>query len=214
MTGIWPVVLFILVLSAGCTSQFPFDSGSNQGWRIAGLYQDGTLNPITGFFSDDPAPWLDAQNSPTAPPSFDPLGDSIGCIALGSGGTTLPAGPGGYWAWHFNSPDLSQNTDWQGKPGIKADLVADMASAHNQVWAQFVVKVRKPDTSISYYTDAVFHPLSLNVPYGSNSWQTLTLNVSSLGIPPGSTLVNVNIRIFGYQGYYDGYVLLDNVYWF
>jgi hypothetical protein len=213
--SLWPIVLLALVFASGCGSGYDFDTGSNMGWRTAGLYEDGTLTPITGYFGDDSASWVDGQNSPTAPPAFDPLSDGIGCIVLGLGGATLPEGPLGYWAWHFNSPDLSQNEYWQGKAEIRADLVADMASTQNsEVWAEFVVKVKKPDTTISYYTDDVFHSLPLNVSYTSNSWKTFTLDMTSLGMPAGTTILNVNIRIFGHAGVYDGFVLLDNVFCF
>lgn len=213
--NMWLIGALLLVALSGCVNEYDFNNGSNMGWRTAGLYEDGSLNPIVGFFSDDPASWVDGQNSPGAPPGNDTLGDGIGCIALGTGGANLPEGPGGYWAWHFNSPDLSSNTDWQGISGINADFVAIMASAQNtEVWAQFVVKVRKPDATISYYTDGVFHSLPLNVSYPSSTWQTFTLNMSSLGIPAGSTLLNINIRIFGQQGGYDGFVLLDRVFSF
>jgi hypothetical protein len=101
-TKLLTVIFIFLFLTSPIYSQtFDFNNGTNQGWRRVGLYDNGGLTPIPGFFSNDPAPWVDGQNSPNAPPGFDPLGNNIGALAVGTGGATYP-----------NSPTNNSNIHW------------------------------------------------------------------------------------------------------
>lgn len=99
----------IFVASTASATIFDFNNGTNQGWRRIGLYDDGGLSPISGAFSNDPAPFSDGQNSPGSPPAFDPLGDGIGSIAVGTGGFTTPASPTGNSFLHWDQPCPKQN---------------------------------------------------------------------------------------------------------
>lgn len=209
--SLWLILAASLV--TGCVSQFAFDAGDNQEWRTAGLYQDNTMTPIAGSFSDDPAGWADGRNSPNAPPANDP-GDEAGAIMLGTTGSSLPAGPMGLWSWHLNSPDLGSRSNWQQLSGIRADVVGDMATGPTsvQISAKLVVIMELPDGTMSEFTDGVMHNVPINLTAANASWQTLTLDFAPLSIPSGSTLRYISVRIFGPAAHYDGFVLLDRVF--
>ena len=209
-----PVLIVVCFLIASCAAtEFSFDDGDNQGWTAAGLYEDNSFNPITGSFSDVPAPWFDGQDSPNSPPSTDALGNGDGSIGIGTGGTTFPAGPSGLWAWHLTSPDLSSRSHWQGISGIRADMTGIMSTTPTtvQMTARLYVRVQQPDGTIAYFTDDVLHNVPINVSATAATWQFLSLDMSALGIPAGSTLLNINVRVFGPAAHYDGFVFLDKV---
>jgi hypothetical protein len=182
---------------------FTFDA-NNQGWRLAGLYDDGDLTPIAGFFGDDPAGWFNAG------------GAHGGVLLLGSGGFTFPDSPSGsnFLHWDLNSPDLSGNAEWQGIDSFTYDVTGENIAITGDSSVQGVVKVRNPDNTVSYYTDGVFHPLLGTVGGNPTPWTTFSVDVGGLGLPAGSTLLGLNIRFFfeaGSPNSHDGYFFLDNV---
>ena len=104
VSGVLFILSLIFFVSIAHSTTFDFNT-DNQGWRKVGLYDGDSLDPIPGYFSDDPAPWSDVPGS--------------GAIYLGSGGFTMPASPSGgtYLHWDLNSPDLSGNAGYQHKAG-------------------------------------------------------------------------------------------------
>jgi hypothetical protein len=174
-------------------------NANNQGWRMVGLYDDGDLTPVPDFFSDDPAGWTNVTRS--------------GAIALGSGGFKTPPSPtrDTFLHWDFNSPDLSTDTQWQGISAFSYDITGDFlasSSVSQNVFVQAVLHVRKPDSTESFFTDFSFH----EIPLEFGGWVTHTLDVTSLGMPAGTILLNVNLRIFfNASTGYDGFILVDNV---
>lgn len=192
-------------LAAFSASAAPFTfNANNENWRLAGLYDDGGLDPIPGFFGDDPAPW------------FNSGGAHGGVLLLGSGGFTFPSSPTAdpFLHWDLNSPDLSAAADWQGISSFTYDVNGENIAITGDSFVQGVIRVRKPDNSISYYTDNVFHQLLGSLDPNPTPWTTLSLDVASLGVPLGSTLLDLNIRFFfeaGSPNGHDGYFFLDNV---
>jgi hypothetical protein len=118
-----------------------------------------------------------------------------------------------YLHWDLNSPDLSGQADWQAATSFSYDVFGGMASAQaTNNWVQAILKVRKPDNSISYFTDGQFRPIPTQQSPGFETWQSFTVNVNALGVPVGSTLLGLNMRFFFEPDFaYDGYIFLDNV---
>jgi hypothetical protein len=210
-------VLAALLAGASSSAQvggvFGFDDGTPQGWRIAGLYEDGGLEPIPDFFSDVPAPWRDDLDAPSAPPGVDKNDGLIGAIVLGkSPGQVYPVGLT-FWAWHFNSPDLDSLPEWQSatKARIRVTNLMTTEGPASRNWIQFVVVIEDVDHAIRYFTDGVFHEIPPNVPLASRSWSTSTLDIASLRLPQPSTLRRLQLRVFGENDYYAGFIALDDV---
>ena len=167
---------------------------------MVGLYDAGGLNPITDYFSNDPAPHTSAYGSPSA-----------GAIMLGSGGFTFPSSPTGdtYLHWDLNSPNISSNAQWQGISSFSYRITGQYISTTRPIYVQAVLRVRKPDSTIAYFTDGNFPEIYTE---SSGYWQTRNVNVSSLGMPAGTTILNINLRIFfEAESGHDGYVLVDHV---
>ena len=195
-----------LVVSPASAGTFTFNA-NNEGWRLAGLYDDGGLTEVPGWFGDDPALWFNAG------------GAHGGVILLGSGGFDFPDSPTGsqFLHWDLNSPDLSGAADWQGIGSFTYDVKGASPpgiAITGDSYVQGVIRVLKPDATISYYTDGVFHQLFGILDPIPTPWTTFSLNVAGLGVPVGSTLLNLNIRFFfeaGSPNGHDGFFELDNV---
>jgi hypothetical protein len=213
--GVLFILPFLIFVSAAYSTTYDYNDGTAQGWTVAGLYDGGTLNPLPVWFGVDPATWLDRQNSPGSPPAYDPLGNNIGSIGLGAiEAYSYPAGDSGFWGWYFNSPDLSADSQWQGISSVTADLTGGSMTARDpddDIWAQFVLHVKKPDLTESYYTDGAFHQIPINLLYDQSQWNTYTLDVADLLMPAGTEILNVQVRILGEAGYYTDFIHLDNV---
>ena len=207
------IMVSILTASPASATMFDFNDGTGQGWRRIGLYDDGGLTPIPGFFSDDPAPFFDGQNSPGSPPTFDPIGDGIGSTGVGTGGFTTPASPtsSAFLHWDLVSPDLSSDVQWQGISAFTYDVTGGgMFSVNGDNFVQAVLHIQKSDGSDSFFSDRIFNPIPISQPYNQSSWTTHTVDMSS--IPAGSTLLDVNLRIFfDTKEGYDGFIQVDNV---
>ena len=171
-------------------------TANNQGWRVVGYYDDGGLVAVNGYFSNVPAIWTDTYDS--------------GAIIMGSEDFTTPPSPSGDKWLHrdFNSPDLSTDTSWQGATSISYDVAAFMDPYWDSIYVQAVLHVRKPDLTESYFSDFIQH----EIPLDDQSWNKHTLDVSALGMPAGTVVLNLNLRIF-YKASsgYNGFVLVDNV---
>ena len=177
---------------------FNFDLNT-QGWRMVGLYDDGDLTPIAGFFDD------------RSPPYYDPNEAGFGAIALGENDFDLPASSSGSQSlhWDLNSPDLSNYLDWQASPNITYDITGEFINSSSPIFVEAVLHVRKPDGAESYFSDFAFHPIPLG---SSGGWNTHSLDVTSLGIPSGTVILNLNLRIFfDPLSSIDGYIAVDNV---
>ena len=184
---------------AGHSAAFDFPS-NNEAWRTLGLYDDGGLTPVPGWFSDDPAGWFALWGSP-----------GLGALILGSGGFTFPPSPTGspFLHWDLNSPDVSGTASWQGISSFSYNITGDEIATTAAIYVEAVLRVRKPDNTISYFTDNIFHEIP-TAPSGS--WDTHTVNVAALGMPAGTTILNVNLRIFFEPSSgHDGYVAVDHV---
>jgi len=193
-------------LAASSASAAPFTfNADNENWRLAGLYDDGGLTPVVGYFGDDPAAWFNNGG-----------GAHGGVILLGSGGFGFPSSPSGsqFLHWDLNSPDLSAAADWQGIGSFTYDVTGENIAITGDSFVQGVIRVRKPDNSIVYYTDNVFHQLLGSLDPNPTPWTTFSLDVAGLGVPVGSTLLDLNLRFFfeaGSPNGHDGYFFLDNV---
>ena len=194
--GIFWILTFFLFASPALSSTFTFDT-NNQGWRGVGLYDGGGFDQIPGCFSDDSAGWSSVSGS--------------GALLLGSGGFTMPYSPTGnqYLHWDLNSPDLSADGQWQGVTAFRYDVTGKYMASFNSIYVQAVLHVEKPDGSTSYFTDEVFHEIPLEA---SGGWATHTVDVTDLGMPAGTVILDVNFRIFFEAGSgHDGFIMVDNV---
>jgi len=192
------VSVSLLVLPAHATT-FTFDA-DNQAWRNAGLYHNGDLTPIAGFFGDDPAFWFNDGGN--------------GVLLLGSGGFPFPDSPSGFLHWDLNSPSLSGDAQWQGISSFSYDVKGEQIAVIGDSWVQAVVHVRKPDLTESYYTDGIFNQLFGSLSPTPTPWTTFSVDVASLGIPAGSTILDLNIRFVfesGSPNGHDGFFFFDNV---
>jgi hypothetical protein len=176
---------------------FNFNS-NNQGWNRAGFYDSGGLTQIAGYFQNLPVGWTN------------------GVIYIGSDSLTLPPSPSGdTWIhWDFNSPDLSSDVLWNGATSFTYDISGANMTGYtgdslHPISVQAVLHVRRPDLTESYFTDAQFHP----IPLGSlGGWSTQTVNISALGMPVGTVILNINLRIFFQSSSsIGGHIMLDNV---
>ena len=196
---LWMFVLCGVVASACQAIDFTFDGGSKQGWQRRGWYDGGGLDPVSGYFTDQPA------------------SAAFGSLILGFGeGGFAPASPNGYSFLHqdFDSPDLGTQADWQSAGTLSYDVLGNLNTAGGApaTWVQAVLKVRKPDSSVSYFTDGLFHEIPTRDQPGYGVWQTHTVDIDALGIPSGSTLMNLNMRFFFEpRAFYSNLLYLDNV---
>ena len=192
------ILMFVFLASTVQATTFDFAT-DNQGWSLAGFYDDGGLVPISGFFSDGPAPW-------------SPL--ETGVILLGSGGATNPASPTGdsFIHWDLNSPDLSADSQWQGIQSFTYDVSGEQIAVTGDTFVQAVLLIQLEDGTDTFFTDGIFNQIfgTLN-PGGPTPWTTYTVDMS--GLPAGSTLTGLNMRFFFQPEPFghDGYFLLDNV---
>ena len=167
---------------------------------MVGLYDAGGLTPIDQYFSDVPAPHTTSYGSPSA-----------GAIMLGSNGYTFPSSPteDDFIHWDLNSPNLSNDSQWQGISSLSYRITGQYIWTSQPIWVEAVLHVLKPDQTESYYSDFIFH----GIPIGSNGyWQTHSVDVASLGMDPGTIILDVDLRIFFYaNSSHEGYVLVDQV---
>ena len=63
--------------------------------------------------------------------------------------------------------------------------------------------------TIAFFTDGALHNVPINVLQTAATWQSFTLDTSSM--LAGSTVLNVSVRIFGPAAVYNGFVFLDRV---
>jgi hypothetical protein len=183
---------------------FKFDS-DNQGWRNIGLYDDGGLAAIPGFFSDVPAPWKVAVQLSNG------MLVGAGVIGLGSGGFTMPPSPSGnrFLHWDLNSPDLSNNDQWQGITAFTYDITGAFMASVAPISVEAVLHVRKPDSTESFFSDFIFHAIPLA---NAGGWTTHTVDVAALRMPTGTIILNINFRIFFEASTgHDGFIFIDNV---
>jgi len=137
-----------------------------------------------------------------------------GGILVGPGERfSMPASPTGdtFLHWDLNSPDLSNEKQWQGITALRYDVRGENMSSIEEsiVQVETVLNVRKPDGSISYFTDFNFHEIPLGK---SGSRETYTLDVNALGMPEGTIILKINFRFFFKAlSTYDGYIIIDNV---
>jgi len=196
VVALFAATLLLMALS-GSSAAFDFNS-NNDTWTAAGLYDDGGLTPLPApWFGTGPAGWTAAYGSP-----------SPGAILIGSGGMTFPASPTGsaYLHWDLNSPDLSASSEWQGMTSFSYN-VGDYIWTSQAIYVQAVLRARKPDNTIGYFSDGLFNAIPTN-----GSWQTYTANVAAFGMPAGRIILNINLRIFHKPGSgIDGFVLVDHV---
>jgi hypothetical protein len=86
---------------------------------------------------------------------------------------------------------------------------ANIWTSHEPIYVQTVLHVLKPDLEESYFTGE-FHPIN-------DYWEIHTEDVSTWGMPAGTTILDINLRIFfhaspyGASSSYEGYVLVDHV---
>ena len=196
VSGVLSILALFFFVSVAHSTTFDFNT-DNQGWRRVGLYDCGSLDPIPGYFSDDPAPWSDVPGS--------------GAIYLGSGGFTMPASPSGstYLHWDLNSPDLSGNVQWQGITSFTYDVTGEYMWSSATIYIQAVLHVKKSDGTESYFSDFQFHEIPLE---SAGAWDSHTLDVTNLGLPAGATILGVNLRIFfEASSGHDGFIFVDNV---
>lgn len=196
VSGVLSILALFFFVSVAHSTTFDFNT-DNQGWRRVGLYDNGSLVPVPGYFSDDPAPWSDVPGS--------------GAIALGSGGFTMPASPSGntYLHWDLNSPDLSGNVQWQGITSFTYDVTGEYMWSSANIYIQAVLHIKKSDGTESYFSDLQFHEIPLE---SAGAWESHTLDVTSLGLPAGTTILCVNLRIFfEASSEHDGFIFVDNV---
>ncbi|MEA1867913.1 MAG: FG-GAP repeat protein [Thermodesulfobacteriota bacterium] len=196
VSGVLSILALIFFVSVAHSTTFDFNT-DNQGWKRVGLYDNGSLVPVPGYFSDDPAQWSDVPGS--------------GAIALGSGGFTMPASPSGstYLHWDLNSPDLNGNVQWQGITSFTYDVTGEYMWSSANIYIQAVLHVKKSDGTESYFSDFQFHEIPLE---SAGAWDSHTLDVTSLGLPAGATILGVNLRIFfEASSGHDGFIFVDNV---
>ena len=179
------------------SDKFTFDY-SNQEWRHAGLYDAGGLNPVLDFFHEGPAGyWSDVPGS--------------GVIRFFTLEFLMPDSPTNdqYLHWDLISPDLNTVNQWQGITSFQYDVTGEGMSSNKSVSVQAVLRVKKPDGSISYFTDGQFNEIPLA---SAAQWNTFFVDVEGLGMPAGTIVLNVNLRFFFEAGMaYDGYISVDNV---
>ena len=168
---------------------------NNQEWRRAGFYDGGTLNPIEGYFSDLPVGWTN------------------GTIYIGSRTLTLPSSPtDAEWIhWDFNSPNLSEDKLWNEATTFGYDITGSEMTGYSgdAMYVQTVLRVRKPDSTETFFTDGKFHKIWLG---NEGYWQHQTVSISGLEMPAGTVILNINLRIFFRpSSWIGGHILLDNV---
>jgi hypothetical protein len=182
-----------------CTG-FHFDS-TNERWRMVGLYDDGGLDPIPNYFMDVSAPYFYDYGSP-----------SPGSIGLGSSGGSFPNSPSGdtWLHWDLNSPDLSSDDQWQDMSSLSYRITGEnIWTSRTPIYVQTVLHVRRPDQVESYFAGG-FHVIN-------EYWEIITEDVSTWGMPAGTTILDINLRIFfqaapiGATSSYEGYVMVDHV---
>jgi len=188
------------LIAMTATSGIAFDfAGDNQNWYEAGIYDAGGLTRIANNFWTVPARWL------------NDAGDGVSLI--GTGGYRLPDSPTGdtYVHWDLGSPDLSLNAQWQNITSFSYEVDgSDMASTRD-VYVQAVLNVRKPDASVSYFTDRQFHLVPTAGDVGAGPARH-TVDVTALGMPAGTTILRVNLRFFfEARSGVDGFIHVDDV---
>lgn len=74
---------------------------------------------------------------------------------------------------------------------------------------QAIIHVKKSDGTESYYSDFQFHDIPLE---SAGAWDSHTLDVTSLELPAGATILGVNFIIFfEASSGHDGFICVDNV---
>ena len=183
----------VLTIVENDTFGFTFNS-NNQGWRRAGFYDGGGLSQIQGYFVETSVGWTN------------------GIIYIGSSSLTLPASPSGdNWIhWDFNSPDLRNDDSWNAATSFSYRISGEDMTGYtgDSIYVQAVLHVLRPDLTESYFTDGGFHPISLGTP----GWATHTVNIAGLGMPAGTRIININLRVFFRpSSFIGGHIMLDNV---
>lgn len=210
-------VILLLIVIAGLVvyfippgKLFDFNKGKDQGWKLDGVYcgdQSTQLQALSG-----PPVWQDHSDAATTPLQ-DPAGNGKGSVAfplMGFAGCTA-ACP--WWRIDLLSPDLGSRSEWQDIKGYSAKLAdkASVAPKITQVQAQLLLRVRKPDGSITFLREvdaagqAVFCPLTDN-------WGKCTAAIDSTGY----TVLNLVVRVLGTcvkndLGVLEGGIYLDDV---
>ena len=180
----------------------------NQTWRNVGFYDDGGLTQIPGDFADVPADWF----------PFDPVNG--GTLSLGDEELQTPSSPTGsaFTHWDLNSPDVSTDASWQGATSLTYDVTGQFMTMTSPVpptpiSIQTVLHVRRPDGVESFFTDGFLN----NIPLGTaGGWTTHRVDITSLGMPLGTVILDVNFRVF-FESVFEsaplinGFIRVDNV---
>jgi hypothetical protein len=192
---------FIVGARAAC---FAFDASdpTPQGWTVAGVFDNG--NPATQVagpgcnFGPGGSPGISGPPVRTQGANFPEIfPGNFGALAFPLGGSCFPttlASGSPFWAFDFVSPDLSNRPEWQVSRLSFAIRSNDALLLPQSAWprAQAIIRVRKPDNSISFFAEMVGSQFRFETV--TSAWQRFTFSFSP---PAGSTVLEARIRFFG-----------------
>lgn len=191
---------------------FDFNDGTNQGWTIAGAYDEDFNGPFSSAFT---YLWVDNTNYPN-PPGNDALGDDNGSISIFTYGGHGVSNPGAeWWIMRFYSPDLSNEDTWQAAKGYTveiAECMANMTSLYANL--NVVVYDQDQDRNREFFNGNAQQLEHDSFNDGDAEWNHLIFSdwTSISGFPENYTVKQLYVNIFGkMNGAHTGGLYLDEV---
>jgi hypothetical protein len=164
----------------GC---FDFRNQSLQGVTVKGFFDADTTTIVT------PAKVTPAWSSV----GFFGLNATDGSVFLDLSGAHPPSANqvDEFYRFDVVSPDLSANQNWQNLTGVSFRFMSTNSEAY---FLHAVVRARKPDGSIALFTQTDANGVPLTAPALGDTFQTM---IDRVAMPAGSTVVGVDVRVFG-----------------
>ncbi len=159
-------------------ASYTFYNG-DQGWRDVGYYCGGGLaqNQRVPSFNDIPANW--DPNTQRISLSFE---------------TSIPLCGLGFLHRDLNSPSLEGNNLWQGITKFTFDVTAEnfVGIGDLNLYVRPYLHGRKPDGQEFYLKDKRVRRILFG--QAGVGMSTYEVDVDEVGVPAGSTILNVNLR--------------------